>query len=240
MESSFFGITDYVTYLIGVIAVIILPGPNSMYCLYVASSQGIKRGYQTVCAILLGDFVLMTAAILGAAALLKTNATIFLLFKVIGGLYLAYLGLSLIKSTVVGFRMSAQTANSVEAIEQNKQKEQHKQQTNQDDSAFGKSNVFAKALMLSLSNPKAIMFFLSFFLQFIDPNYANPTLSFIILGVTLQVVSFLYLSILIFSGQGLVHFFKAKPMIGIIANSAVGCLFIGFAISLWFTIVSPT
>ena len=63
-----FGITDLSTYIIGTIAVILLPGPNSMYCLAMAGQHGIKTGYRVVAGILLGDGMLMLATALGAGA----------------------------------------------------------------------------------------------------------------------------------------------------------------------------
>ena len=41
---------------------------------------------------------------------------------------------------------------------------------------------FRRALVISLLNPKAILFFISFFIQFVDPAYAYPALSFLLLG----------------------------------------------------------
>ncbi len=93
---SFYGITDYITYLLGVVAIVLLPGPNSMYCLFIASSQGVKDGYKAVSAIITGDFILMTSAVFGATTLLKTSATIFTIFKVLGGIYLFYIGINLL------------------------------------------------------------------------------------------------------------------------------------------------
>jgi leucine efflux protein len=51
-----FGITDLSTYIIGTIAIILLPGPNSMYCLAMAGQHGDKNRLTAVVAgILLGD-----------------------------------------------------------------------------------------------------------------------------------------------------------------------------------------
>ena len=46
---------------------------------------------------------------------------------------------------------------------------------------------FREALVISLLNPKAILFFISFFIQFVDPGYAWPALSFLLLGRIAQV-----------------------------------------------------
>ncbi|WP_163454555.1 LysE family transporter, partial [Escherichia coli] len=84
------------------------------------------------------------------------------------------------------------------------------------------------ALVVSLLNPKAIAFLLSFFIQFVDPAYPHPALTFLILGTIIQVLSFLYLSTLIFAGARLAAAFRARRRLSGAANAGVGVLFVGF------------
>ena len=81
-----FGITDLPTYIIGTIAVILLPGPNSMYCLAMAGQHGVRAAYRSVAGILLGDCVLMLATALGAGALNKEKPELFHAVKLVGRL----------------------------------------------------------------------------------------------------------------------------------------------------------
>ncbi len=228
---SFYGITDYITYILGVIAIVLLPGPNSMYCLFVASSNGVKDGYKAVSAIITGDFILMSAAVFGAATLLKTSATIFMVFKILGGLYLFYLGVNLLIDAYKVIK-NAKDKTPLE-IEQEIEHTLEKNLEKQRDKANKKDKIFLKALTLSLSNPKAILFFLSFFLQFVEPSYSNPLLSFAILGISLQIISFVYLSVLVFAGTHLVSYFKERLYLASSGKASVGMMFIGFAVSLW-------
>lgn len=92
--------------------------------------------------------------------------------------------------------------------------------------------LFRKALLLSLSNPKAILFFISFFIQFVDPGYAYPGLSFLVLAVILELVSALYLSFLIFTGVRLAAWFRRRQRLAAGATSGVGALFVGFGVKL--------
>lgn len=93
-------------------------------------------------------------------------------------------------------------------------------------------HTFRKALTLSLTNPKAILFYVSFFVQFIDQSYAHTGLSFVILAVILELISFFYMSLLIFSGAALTHFLSEKKRLAKLGNSLVGLLFLGFATKL--------
>ncbi len=72
----------------------------------------------------------------------------------------------------------------------------------------------------------------AFFVQFVDPSYAYPALSFLVLGGLLQTGSFLYLTLLIFGGTRLSEAFRRRKRLSAGATSAAGVLFLGFAAKL--------
>ncbi len=212
-----FGITDLPTYLIGAIAVILLPGPNSMYCLAVAGQHGVKAAYRAVGGILLGDCVLLAATALGAGALLKAVPELFHAVKLVGGLYLAYIGWNLLRGAVKKWQAYFRPSETLAQV-QNASAPQH---------------VFKRALLLSLTNPKAILFLLSFFVQFINPAYAHPGLTFLALALILQIISFVYLSVLVFAGFRLTQVFRRHQKTAAVGMGMVGAAFIGFAVKMW-------
>ena len=71
-----------------------------------------------------------------------------------------------------------------------------------------------RAFVISLLNPKAILFVISFFVQFLDPTYAYPALSVLLLASVLQVCSVLYLSALILGGTYLAAQFRRRARPG--------------------------
>ncbi|EJD1823674.1 LysE family transporter, partial [Salmonella enterica] len=89
--------------------------------------------------------------------------------------------------------------------------------------------IFKRALILSLTNPKAILFYVSFFVQFIDVTAPHTGVSFFILATTLEIVSFCYLSFLILSGAFVTHYIGTKKKLAKVGNSLIGLLFVGFA-----------
>ena len=210
-----FGIIDLPTYIIGTIAVILLPGPNSMYCLAVAGQHGAKTAYRAIGGILLGDSILIAATVFGAGALLKTVPELFHAVKLVGGLYLAWIGFNLLRGAAKKWRLRP-SENMV-----------------QPPPAEAPKHIFKRALLLSLTNPKAILFFLSFFVQFVDPRYPHPLLSFLMLALMLQFISFVYLSIMVFSGSRLAEMFRRQRKTSSLGMALVGGLFIGFAVKLW-------
>jgi leucine efflux protein len=94
------------------------------------------------------------------------------------------------------------------------------------------SRPFERALVISLLNPKAILFLLSFFVQFIDVNYATPAVPFLILSAIVMAFSALYLSALIFAGVRLAQAFRQRQRLSAGLSSAVGGLFVWFGAKL--------
>lgn len=212
-----FGITDLTTYIIGSIIIILLPGPNSLYCLSVSAAHGVRKGYHTVAGIFVGDSILIIVTVLGMGSLLKLYPILFTGIKLMGGLYLFYLGGKLLIGAYQTFRHRALLTDA-----------KPKPVT-----APIHQNFFYRALLLSLTNPKAILFFLSFFVQFVEPSYPRPFLSFLVLAIILQVISFSYLSVMVFAGKNLSSKFNQYPLLIMVSMSFTGLLFIGFAINLW-------
>lgn len=224
-----FGITDLTTYVIGVIAVILLPGPNSMYTLAVAAGQGVRRGYSAAFGVFVGDTILMVLATLGAATVLKTAPQLFLILKTIGGVYLGYLGIKMLMGAY-GIWKNRANISAQALLEQNTTIDgQHGQGVNQD---TANGSPFIKALLVSLINPKAILFLVSFFVNFVRPDASHPYLAFTILALILQFFSFVYLSVLIFAGARLANAFRARPLWMVTGTGAVGALFVGFGAKL--------
>jgi leucine efflux protein len=206
---SFYGVTDLWTYVVGAIGIVLLPGPNSLFVLSVATVRGAKLGYRAAFGVFLGDAILLALTALGAAQLLHSYPTFFLLIKYVGAAYLTWVGLLLIWATWRQWRALPGTQAAPE-------------------SAANLQQPFRRALVISLLNPKAILFLLSFFVQFIDPSYPLPFVPFLILAVILMVFSALYLSALILASTRLVRQFGKRRGWSASLSGAVGALFVWF------------
>ncbi|MFF3319545.1 leucine efflux protein LeuE [Streptomyces sp. NPDC003035] len=211
------GVTDLPTYLVGLVLIILLPGPNSLYVLSVAARKGARTGYRAAAGVFTGDAVLMTLAALGAASLLQTTPLLFMIVKYAGAGYLAWMAYGMLRAAWSMWRSRGE-ATAAEETEQAP--------------AGPGERPYRRALIISLFNPKAILFLISFFVQFVDPGYAYPALSFLVLGTLLQLGSFLYLTALIFGGTRLAAAFRSRRRLSAGATSAAGALFLGFAVKL--------
>ncbi|MEV4020288.1 leucine efflux protein LeuE [Nonomuraea angiospora] len=208
----FFGITDFWAYAVGAFLIILLPGPNSLYVLSFAAQNGVRQGYRAAAGVFIGDTVLMFLAAAGAASLLRSNPLLFTIVKYAGAGYLAWMGFQMIRGA---WRSRKRTEEDQPQVKLERQ-----------------PHPFRKALLISLLNPKAILFFVSFFIAFVDPGYATPALSFLILGAVIQVFSFLYLTALIFGGTFLANQFSRRRKLSAGLTSGVGVLFLGFGAKL--------
>ncbi|MEV7653497.1 leucine efflux protein LeuE [Streptomyces anulatus] len=220
------GVTDLPTYLAGLALIVLLPGPNSLYVLSVAARRGVRTGYTAAAGVWTGDTVLMTLSALGAASLLQTTPLLFAVVKYAGAAYLTWMAIGMLRAAVSLWReRHRRTAELVETVETAGAAE-----------ASGATapveRPYRRALVVSLINPKAILFLISFFVQFVDPGYAYPALSFLLLGTLLQLASFAYLSVLIFGGTRLAAAFRRRKRLSAGATSAAGVLFLGFAAKL--------
>jgi leucine efflux protein len=97
---------------------------------------------------------------------------------------------------------------------------------------FMRLHPLAAALTLSLTNPKAIFFFIAFFSQFIRPHNSHSAQAFIYLAVVLQIMSMAYLAGLILIGQFFSKYFQTRRRLAASLWFLAGLLFMGFAIRL--------
>ncbi|GGP18286.1 leucine efflux protein LeuE [Silvimonas iriomotensis] len=197
------GVTDPLTYLAGATAIILMPGPNSLFALSVASRRGVRAGFAAAAGIFTGDLVLMLAAALGVASLMHAYPVAFDIVRYAGAAYLAFLGIKLL------------LAGS----------NKREQEVHLDIPA---RHIYRQAMSISLVNVKAIIFFMAFFPQFVDPSYPHIWLTFGALGITVQILSLSYLSFLILAGANIARKLSGRAWVATILKKLTGTLFLSF------------
>lgn len=208
------GIVDFSGYLLGTLLIILLPGPNSLYVLTIATQKGWRSGAWGALGIFVGDSLLMIAVALGAASLLISSPVIFGLVRAAGAVYLAWMGFGLLRSGLQRWSLGAQA------------------KTYEIQVRLMRLHPMFAALSLSLTNPKAIFFFIAFFSQFIRPDTSNPGYTFMYLAIVLQIMSMTYLGALICAGQFFSKYFESHPRSAAVLWMMAGLLFIAFALRL--------
>lgn len=147
---SFYGVTDLWTYVVGAFGIILLPGPNSLYVLSVATARGVRAGFQGAYGVFVGDTILLLCTALGAASLLRTHPALFMVVKYAGAAYLFWVGMNLLWGVLKGMRGPV----GAEVVSAESEKPGA--------TAAHLQRPFHRALVISLLNPKAILFLLSF------------------------------------------------------------------------------
>jgi leucine efflux protein len=206
-----FGVVELWAFVAGTVILLLLPGPNTLYVLAIATRRGIRAGYRGAAGIMIGDTVLMLAAVLGMGALLKAYPVVFTALKYVGGAYLAGLGATMLLSAWRGLQ-SRGASKPVELA------------------AAG--DPLRRALVISVLNPKAILFWMAFFIQFVDPAYGNKAVSFAILGLIAQALSLSHLTLVILAGARLASMFAGRPRLAAGMTGGAGTVFISFGAKL--------
>ncbi|MFT5962727.1 MAG: hypothetical protein ACI8WM_003074, partial [Burkholderiaceae bacterium] len=139
------GIPDFGYFCMAVLLLNATPGPDTAFIVGRSLTQGRAAGLVSALGISAGCCVHALAATLGLSALLATSATAFTLIKLAGGIYLMYLGVRMLltRAAVEGAPAKNTTARPLQTI-------------------------FWQALVTNLLNPKVVLFFLSFFPQFVS------------------------------------------------------------------------
>lgn len=206
------GIINLWTYIVGVIFITLIPGPNSIFVLTSSAKHGVKEGYKASFGVFIGDATLIFLAFIGVASLVRTSPMFFSIIRYAGAAYLFYLGIRILYSAMSKIERPGSLV--VKAV---------------------KEHTFRKALLLSLTNPKTIIFYVSFFVQFVSPDYPNTAVPFFILGSILEAFSMLYLSVLIFGGATLASIFRQRYSLARLSNGCIGTLFLAFGLKLAMT-----
>lgn len=206
-----FGILNIWAYALGALIIVMIPGPNTLFVLKTSIVDGRRAGFSAAAGVFTGDAVLVFLAYLGIAALVLAHPEVFFWLKLLGAGYLAWLGGKAIHATF----FAKKTENGGDALVVKKSRSLVK--------------VYRNALALSLTNPKSILFYVSFFVQFIDPAFDRPAISYTILALILEGFSMVWMTLLITAGADLLKFFGRRPSVAKLGNTAMGSMFLFFA-----------
>ena len=201
------GVTDYGALVVAVLLFLLLPGPGNLALITSTGKGGLSGGLAATLSVILGDQVLMWLALAGVAALLGTYPTAFQAVQWRGAAYLAWLGGKLLFA-----RPGAAPVLHIKP-----------------------HHYLRQALMITLLNPKAIVFYMAFFPLFVDPARHQGLTTFAFMAATIAVLTFFY-------GLGavmLTHFLaerlRANPLVTRTLEKLAGLFLIGFGIRLALT-----
>ena len=199
-----FGISDYGAFVAAFVLLLFLPGPGNLALITSTSQGGMRGGVASVLGLLLGDQVLLWMAVAGVAALLQSHPHLFMAMQWVGAAYLAWLGAKMVLA-------KPGEGPSIKITP---------------------GKYFKETMLITLLNPKAIMFYFAFLPQFIDPEQHQGMTTFVFMAVTIAVLGFLYCFGVVLITHTMAERIRANPKMSAFLQKLAGLCLIGFGLKL--------
>jgi threonine/homoserine/homoserine lactone efflux protein len=203
-----FGTQHLALFVLSGILLNMTPGQDTLYIVGRSVSQGRRAGVLSVLGIVSGSVIHTLAAAFGLSAILATSAQAFILVKVAGAVYLAYLGMKMLLERPARIGTAAEF-------------------TPERDWA-----VYRAGLLTNVLNPKVALFFLAFLPQFVAPTAESRVLTFLFLGGVFIFNGTLWCLVLVWGASAMSRRLRGRPSSGVLLKRAAGAIFVGLGVRL--------
>ena len=204
MAGSFIGVADYGAFVVAVLVFLAIPGPGNLALITSTGKGGLAGGVAATIGVIVGDQMLLWSAVAGVSALMLAYPAAFHAVQWLGALYLAWLGMRML--------LAKPGAAPILRIRPR--------------------HYFRQALLITLLNPKAIVFYLAFFPLFIDQAQHQGSKTFGVMAATVALLTLLYGMAAVLLAWKLAERLRASPKMSSALQKAVGMFLIGFGIKL--------
>ena len=199
-----FGIADYGAFVVAIIVFLAIPGPGNLALLTATGKGGVRAGMAATMGVIAGDQVLLWLAVAGLSAVLISYPSLYSSVKWAGAAYLIGLGYSL-------FNAKPGDAPVLDM------KPEH---------------YFRQGLLITVLNPKAIVFYMAFFPLFVDPRIHLGLITFGFMALTIAALTLAYGLLVVLLAHHLAERVRANPLATVMLNKVAGALLIGFGLKL--------
>ena len=199
------GITDYGAFCAAILLFLALPGPGTFALLTATGKGGFTGGAAATAGLIAGDQVLLWMAVAGVSALLAAHPLVFDAVRYAGAAYLAWIGLRLLLARDAG------AAAPVRLLA---------------------GHYARQAFLITLMNPKAIVFYMAFFPLFIDPATHRGMPTFALMAATIAVITAVYCMLLCAFAGAVATRLRAHPRLPRLLQRLAGVFLVGFGVKL--------
>jgi threonine/homoserine/homoserine lactone efflux protein len=193
-------ITDYPAFVVAILLFLAIPGPGNLAIVSSTAQGRVRGGLASTLGIMLGDQILLWCAVAGVAALLKAYPAAFAVVQWLGAAYLAWMGYKL---------LTAKPGQG--AVLQLKPR-----------------HFLRQSFLITLLNPKAIVFYMAFFPLFIDPARQPGLATFAAMALTIAVLTFLYGLVATLLAHHLAERVRANSRLSAALTKLAGVCLLGF------------
>lgn len=194
-------------FFIASIMLVLSPGPDLLLISTYSSSKGFKAGFMLAIGILLAGIVQTLLVAFGLGQLMQQMPPVAIAIKIIGALYLAWLGVNLIKTWYANQAMPSEALPISE---------------------LAPIQLISKGLLNNLLNPKALLFFSLFLPQFTTAN-SSLTGQILMLGTLLSLIAFAFNTLFSFGFSKIGAYLGNKLRLGKHIDGLLGVIFLGLA-----------
>ena len=199
-----FGVADYGAFVVAVIVFLAIPGPGNLVLVTATSKGGVRGGLAATLGVIVGDQLLMWLAVAGVATLLTASPRLFHGVQWLGAAYLAWMGWRMIRA-----RPGDAPVLKIRA-----------------------GQYFRQALLITLLNPKAIVFYMAFFPLFVDPARHLGLVTFGFMAATVASITLLYCALAVTLTRVFAERLRANPQVLRWLNRLAGTMLLGFGLRL--------
>jgi threonine/homoserine/homoserine lactone efflux protein len=197
-----------VFYTLGASVIIITPGADFLYVTTRGMAHGPRAGLLSALGISLGLIIHTTLASLGLTALVKNSPLVFDIVKYAGAAYLLYLG---VRTLLQGDEYFAETAQR---------------------NLVGTQAVFRQGVATNLLNPKALLTFLAFIPQFLQPENGNISLQIALMGLIIAALAVIWFGFIGLTAGRVGTWFKRRPRLAQGIRWLTGSVLVGLGVRL--------
>lgn len=207
------GIQDLWLFILAGVLLNITPGPDMALVIARSTQQGTRAGIVAALGIGCGALFHIAAATIGVSAIVLTSAYAFTLLKLVGGIYLVYLGVAMLKASVT----EAPPAEAAQRLADTRLR-----------------GIFVQGVLTNSLNPKVAIFFLAFLPQFVEPDAPSKALALTTLGLVFTTVGTAW-NVIVAWFAGRLARSPGYARLRAWLERAIGTLFVGVGIRLAFS-----
>ena len=202
------GIVHLGIFCAAVVLLNLTPGPDTAFIVGQSVAHGRRAGLMSVLGISAGCVVHTLALALGLSAILAASASAFTVIKFAGALYLTFLGVRMI---VASLRAPAAAAPSAAIMPTRRPSSRR---------------TFMQGFVTNVLNPKVVLFFLSFFPQFVATSSPSKGLAFLVLGGVMIAISTIYNGSVAWLAGSITRRVRGAPKVKVWLDRSIGAAFV--------------